>query len=485
MTNDNQPLQPTSQKSPRAHSLDALRGYAIMTMILSATEAFKVLPRWMYHAQVPPPDHVFNPTIFGITWVDLIFPFFLFSMGAAFPLSLGRQYAKGVSKAKLCYKSVLRWLKLCFFAIYIAHLFPYMLGYSNPNIGYIVAFCGFLLMFPMYLKSPFHTQKPWSTIINGACYIIGFAWIYFQPYQGGKPFSFSDTDIIILILANVAVVGSIIYVYTMKNLLARLAVLPIILGIILSAQTDGSWAKEVLNFTPAHFMYEFRFLEYLLIIIPGTIAGDLLSKWLSEKKEENAAATEMSSKNKIEIPIAMTLSFLLIICNVCCLYNRWMVANLFISAILLVALHYLLRSDNSDMRFWHRLYTYGAYFLMAGLCFEAFQGGIRKDDVTVSYLLVTSGLAFIALIFFSIIGDYYKCKWISTSLELTGKNPMIAYVSDSLVVVPLLMLSGLYNNVLVPMEQTAWPGFIKGIIVTAICMLVTSLFTKLRLFWKT
>ena len=106
-------------KQTRAHSLDALRGYAIMTMILSATEAFKVLPRWMYHAQVPPPDHVFNWTIYGITWVDLIFPFFLFSMGAAFPLSLGRQYAKGVSKAKLCYKSILRWLKLCFYAIYI------------------------------------------------------------------------------------------------------------------------------------------------------------------------------------------------------------------------------------------------------------------------------------------------------------------------------------------------------------------------------
>ncbi|MFC2739645.1 MAG: DUF5009 domain-containing protein, partial [Prevotella sp.] len=41
----------------RSRALDALRGYAIMTMILSATEAFSVLPAWMYHAQVPPPDH--------------------------------------------------------------------------------------------------------------------------------------------------------------------------------------------------------------------------------------------------------------------------------------------------------------------------------------------------------------------------------------------------------------------------------------------
>ena len=80
---------PTAVPTRRAHSLDALRGYAIMTMILAATEAFGILPAWMYHAQEPPPTHVFNPHIYGITWVDLIFPFFLFSMGAAIPLSLG------------------------------------------------------------------------------------------------------------------------------------------------------------------------------------------------------------------------------------------------------------------------------------------------------------------------------------------------------------------------------------------------------------
>ena len=55
----------------RAYSLDALRGYAILTMILSATIAFGILPGWMYHAQVPPPDHHFDPTVYGITWVDL------------------------------------------------------------------------------------------------------------------------------------------------------------------------------------------------------------------------------------------------------------------------------------------------------------------------------------------------------------------------------------------------------------------------------
>ncbi|MCS2621073.1 DUF5009 domain-containing protein [Bacteroides thetaiotaomicron] len=28
-----------------------------------------------------PPDHIFNPSLPGITWVDLVFPFFLFTDG--------------------------------------------------------------------------------------------------------------------------------------------------------------------------------------------------------------------------------------------------------------------------------------------------------------------------------------------------------------------------------------------------------------------
>ena len=73
----------TGQK--RAFALDALRGFAILTMALSGYIPWGVLPSWMYHAQVPPPAHKFNPTIPGITWVDLVFPFFLFAMGAAIP----------------------------------------------------------------------------------------------------------------------------------------------------------------------------------------------------------------------------------------------------------------------------------------------------------------------------------------------------------------------------------------------------------------
>ncbi len=78
--------------------MDALRGYAILTMVLSGSVAWGVLPGWMYHAQVGPRSNfVFDGSIYGITWVDLVFPFFLFAMGAAFPFSIGNKYRKGSS----------------------------------------------------------------------------------------------------------------------------------------------------------------------------------------------------------------------------------------------------------------------------------------------------------------------------------------------------------------------------------------------------
>ena len=86
-----------------------------------------------------------------------------------------------------------------------------------------------------------------------------------------------------------------------------MAVLPILLGIILSAGTDASWAKAVMDFSPLKWLYEFRFLEYLLIIIPGTIAGDLLSNWLNEKNADSndQQTAKLQPKNDRYVAIAM------------------------------------------------------------------------------------------------------------------------------------------------------------------------------------
>ena len=59
----------------RASSLDALRGYAILTMVLSGSIAWGVLPGWMYHAQVGPRSNfVFDGSIYGLSLIHISEP---------------------------------------------------------------------------------------------------------------------------------------------------------------------------------------------------------------------------------------------------------------------------------------------------------------------------------------------------------------------------------------------------------------------------
>lgn len=623
-----------NNQKPRAHALDALRGYAIITMVLSAMEAFSVLPRWMYHAQVPPPDHVFDPTIYGITWVDIIFPFFLFSMGAAIPLSLGRQHAKGESITKLTWKTVQRWVKLTFFAIFIIHAFPFMLGYEQEWMRYAMPIFFFILLCLMFMPNPFGLSPYKARAITWSAYLVAVGFMLLQPYAGGAPFRLADSDCIMLILANVSLTGSIIYLLTIGHPLRRLALLPFLIALFMAAHTANSWPAQLIHTSWLPWLYLPAYQEYLLIIIPGTVAGEWIAQWLEKMKakdtgkglvenyqkkseavlengnplkgergavlesgnkvkndekavlenvnplkggrgavlesgnkvkndekvvleNENKVRTkseEMKEKeNALALPVAL-LSLALIVTNVVLLFGRHLVANLIATIVLTALTAWLLRSRREagstgveaakqraaskeassqgaakqelsnretssqeaakqrisnreassqeaaeqevsnqkssstpaspTLHFWQRLSSAGAYLLLLGLCLESYEGGIRKDDVTLSYLFVTCGLAFYALLLLTVVCDHWHVRWLCAPLEMVGKNPMVAYVSASMVIIPVLILTQLYPYIDALSSQPL-TGFLKGVLLTALCMALTAWFTHKRWFWKT
>lgn len=471
----------------RALSLDALRGYAIITMVLSGQIILTHLPAWMAHAQVPP-NMGFTPTIAGITWVDLVFPFFLFAMGAAFPFSIGNKLDKGVSKMKICFDAFIRGLQLVFFAIFFQHMLPWVISKPVSAFSCLIALLAFALMFVMFM----HIEVPklkgtkyaawgsWGVKILG--YVVAFILMKSLNYEA-RPNGVFDpyfSNIILIVLANAAFFGTVIYVFTKNNPIYRLAVLPFVMAVFLASNSDG-WVKEFYDFTPVAWAYKFYYLKYLFIVIPGSIAGEYLYSWIKNKPQGEV----YSNKDNTQSYLMILLSLALIVSNVIFLFTRQLELNLVISILLLIAIYFTLRlSENSYTRLWNKLFIAGAYCLLLGLTFEAYEGGIKKDPSTYSYYFVTAGLAFIALIFFSAICDYFACVKSTKFLVMSGQNPMIAYVATSLVVMPILTLIHA-TNLLKVFETTAFLGFLRGIILTALAVLITMFFTKIKWFWRT
>jgi len=468
------------ENSKRALSLDALRGYAILTMVLSGTIVSGILPAWMYHAQTPPPSNQFDPSVLGITWVDLVFPFFLFAMGAAFPFSIGKRLEKGISLWKVSAESILRGCQLTFFAIFIQHMYPWVVSAPQDYRAWFITLIAFVLMFPMFMRLPWKMPGWTRYAIKFAAFGVGVLMLLTVKYANDRSFALAYSNIIILVLANMAIFGSLIYIFTAKNKLLRLAILPFVMAVFLGSDTDGSWQKIVFNYSPVPWMYKFYYLKYLFIVLPGSIAGEYILEWMGKNNENS----DRKKENKIAISM-LILTVVLIVTNLIFLLARLTVVNLIVSSSLLLVGYFLLKPCKSDDAvLWKNFFVAGAYLLLLGLFFEAFEGGIRKDRSTYSYYFVTSGLAFMALIFFTVVCDYFRRSKYVSFLVMAGQNPMIAYVGASMVVLPILQIVGA-GSLLETMMTNPWTGFLRGLIVTALVTLMTMFFTCIKWFWRT
>ncbi|MNY21687.1 hypothetical protein D3C86_1552510 [compost metagenome] len=225
-------------------------------------------------------------------------------------------------------------------------------------------------------------------------------------------------------------------------------------------------------------MYKFYYLKYLFIVLPGTFAGE----WLLARSQ-NGEQQELKGKG---LGFTAILCLLILICNVVCLYMRWLVPNLLLSAALSLLLLKTLNSSNesADKTLFVKFANAGIYLLILGLFFEAFEGGIKKDISTFSYYFVSTGLAFLMLLSLIIFEKTGRFGAIITYLGNNGKNPMVAYTAGNLLLIPLLKITG--GDVLLDsLAGLPAGGFLRGLIFTGIVSLITLYCTRAKLFWKT
>lgn len=119
-------------RAPRLLALDAFRGATIAGMILVNNPG-----SW---------SHVYAPLLHaewhGWTPTDLVFPFFLWIVGVAITLSLGRRLEAGAPKAPLVRKIMIRALVLIALGIFLASLgrvLPALFGFGERTLAEAVA----------------------------------------------------------------------------------------------------------------------------------------------------------------------------------------------------------------------------------------------------------------------------------------------------------------------------------------------------------
>jgi predicted acyltransferase len=105
---------------PRITSIDALRGFVMFMMIFvnDLSGAGKIVPDWRVHFSDRHRDGS------GMTFVDLVFPAFLFIVGMSVPLALGGRMAKGQGVWKTLGHVAFRTIALLFIGILMVHETP-------------------------------------------------------------------------------------------------------------------------------------------------------------------------------------------------------------------------------------------------------------------------------------------------------------------------------------------------------------------------
>jgi hypothetical protein len=289
-----------------------------------------------------------------------------------------------------------------------------------------------------------------------------------------------------MVLANMAFFGSLLYYFTAHRPLLRLLVLPAVAAIILSARVPDEnpvkaffYCNEVAGFK-FDWLYKFYFLKYLFIIIPGTLAGEwmLSTSW----------SAPVAAPGRAQRVYGITIISLLISVLYLLLYRQASLALSGLSIWILFALfsgilYWVLR--NVSQQSFQDMMAAGWVLLFIGLLLEPYEGGIKKDPSTFSYYFVCSGFAFLLLPLFRFLSySQTLCRYWLAPLADVGKNPMLAYVAGSLLILPLLSLLGIkgYWDGLI---HSPWQGLVKGLLFTGAVLLITRYSVKRQWFWKT
>ena len=452
----------------RIITIDILRGITIFAMILCANIGYQSdLPAWMFHGQTPPPTYAFNPDIPGITWVDLVFPFFLFTMGAAFPLAMRKRLENGASRWSVTGSLLKRWLTLTIFAIVLGN--AYMIG-SSPRPAVVKGIFSIVLWGVMFLSLVRVKDEKKTKLLNNTGMLLLVAMAVLATDWLGLKLSRWNSDVIIMILANVAFFGGLIWMFTKDSLSLRW----LILLFIIALKALSSYTPQVVSWVPSMtgigWFFSWGYLQYLVIALAGSIAGDMLQKHSRTEHKDDIDACHIA---------AGIIALAAMLVQLWGLFTRHILADFIISAVLgaaFIVLTWKRRNIVSALGY------FGFAFMLVGIIFDPIDGGITKDYCNLAYLLTTTGMTALTGAFVLALELKWNIK--GRGLSGCGQNPMLAYCVTNFFTGPILAMLGIGAWLdAISLGSPFW-GMIRGLVYTLLMVAVTCFFTKKKLFWR-
>lgn len=424
----------------RIQSVDVLRGLTVIAMILCASIGYNSdLPAWMFHCQVPPPDYVFKPEVRGITWVDMVFPLFIFSMGAAFPFALRRKIERGESFLRISLSIIKRWAVLVAFALVLGNADAASASSSGDVTVSLWRLGIWLALFAALVKTD-------RKFINLSGWIAILILLGIEQWVLDVPLSIHNNDCIILLLSTVALLGSFIWLGTRDSIHLRILV----------------WLLAIVT-----KLVGWDFAMYLVIALPASIVGDVLMMGRTDR---------ISGTRRTTASAWVALSAVLI--QLWGLFTRQVALDIVFTFAFAVAFVLLTLRSNSSFR---QIGWMGFVLLLAGIAFDPLDGGIAKDYCNMSYLLTTCGQASLVLCFIMWIESRHT---LSRMISMTGQNPMIAYTVAWYVICPLLYALGLMGWIDDICVGSPLLGLCRGLLATSLMVACTCVFTRFKLFWR-
>ncbi len=180
MTTNDRPASSTphcdvsqTNTSQRIASIDVLRGLTILVMLfVNDVAGVPDIPAWLKHIQPSDAD--------GMTFVDIVFPAFLFIVGMSIPLAIGRRLEKGASWWQVERTILLRVFGLLVIGFFMVNADGISKESVLPkSVWILLSYLGILLVWNSWSTTPAFFQRfAWGFRTGGIVLLCVLAIVY-------------------------------------------------------------------------------------------------------------------------------------------------------------------------------------------------------------------------------------------------------------------------------------------------------------------